>query len=235
MKTKRFLLKLSGEVLKGDKDSGLSLELIDQLCKRLSPIIQNKIQLGIVVGGGNIFRGASGSITGYNRCIGDQIGMMSTVLNGLALKERFNANSIDALLQSGIKVEGVADLFNRDSIEECFKNNGIVIFCGGTGNPYFSTDSTAALRALQIDADIMFKATKVDGIYDKDPVKHNDAVFYEKITYSQIIKQELQVIDLTAALLLKTNKMKLRVFNMVSPGVLEKACKGENIGTLVEE
>ncbi|MBN2547344.1 MAG: UMP kinase [Spirochaetes bacterium] len=235
MKTKRFLLKLSGEVLKGDKDSGLSLDLIDKLCKRLAPIIKNNVQLGIVVGGGNIFRGASNDISKYNRCIGDQIGMMSTVINGLALKERFDANGISALLQSGIKVEGIADLFDRDIIEKCFSKNGVVIFCGGTGNPFFSTDTTAALRALQIDADFLFKATKVDGIYDKDPVKFKDAHIYEKINYDQIIKQELQVMDLTAVLLLKTNRMKLRVFNMIKPDILEKACSGENIGTLVEE
>jgi len=235
LKIKRFLLKLSGEVLKGDKDAGLSLELIDQLCKRLSPLIKNNIQLGIVIGGGNIFRGASNNISGYNRCIGDQIGMMSTVLNGLALKERFNANGINTLLQSGIKVDGIADLFNRENIEEFFNKKGVVIFCGGTGNPYFSTDTTAALRALQIEADFLFKATKVDGIYDRDPVKFKDAVFYKKISYAQIIKQELQFMDLTAVLLLKTNKMKLRVFNMITPGILENACSGENIGTLVDE
>lgn len=230
----RYLLKLSGELFKGKKESGISLPDVDLFCTRLYEIVNKGIQLGIVVGGGNIFRGASTDISGYDRNLGDQIGMMATVLNALSLKERLFSRGLYARLLSGIKIEGIADLFNRDAVEETFSKGGIVIFCAGTGNPFFSTDTTAAIRALQIGADCMFKATKVDGIYDKDPVKFSDAKIYKTITYDQIIKDNLGIIDLTAALILKTNGMKLRVFNMIENKDLERACFGENVGSLVE-
>ena len=235
MRKNRYLLKLSGEILKGTLQYGISWEFIDSFCKRLVAIINKGIQLGFVVGGGNIFRGEFGKIKGYNRTTGDQIGMMATVINGLALAERLRANGVTAILQSGIKIEGVADLFDRDKVEEVFNNHGTVVFCGGIGNPYFSTDTTSVLRALQIEAEYVFKATKVIGIYNKDPKKFSDAKMYDSISFDQILNEKLEVMDLTSILLMKKNNMKLMVFNMNKESLLEKACNGERVGTVVEE
>jgi uridylate kinase len=233
LKKNRFLIKLSGEVIKGDKEAGISLESIDNLSKRLISIIKKGIQLGIVIGGGNIFRGSSGNLKNYNRVIGDQIGMMATVINALSLYERIQAYGIPVLLQSGIKIDGVADLFNKDRVEEIFKRKGVVIFCCGIGNPYFSTDTTAVLRALQIEAEWVFKATKVDGIYDKDPVKYTDALFYNSITFDEILEKKLGIMDLSSIILMKENNIKLRVFNIFKNNTLEKVCSGEKTGTIV--
>lgn len=232
MKKNRYLLKLSGEIVKGGKDSGISLESVDSLCKRLVSIIKKGIQLGIVIGGGNIFRGSSGNINGYNRPTGDQIGMMATVINALSIYERMQAYGIPALLQSGIKIDGVAELFNKEKVEDIFKRKGVVVFCCGIGNPYFSTDTTAVLRALQIEAEWVFKATKVDGIYDKDPVKYQDAKFYNSITFDEILEKKSGIMDLSSIILMKENKIKLRVFNIFNKDALEKVCSGEKIGTI---
>jgi uridylate kinase len=232
LKNKRFLVKLSGEILKDD--NSISWELANKISIELASIIKKGYQLGFVIGGGNIFRGASGNVPNYNRMTGDQIGMMATVLNGLTLVERLKANGIPAILQSGIKIEGVADLFDRNKVEETFNNGGAVVFCGGIGNPYFSTDTTSALRGLQIEADYIFKATKVDGIYDKDPVKHSGAKKFDTLSFDKIISMELEIMDLTAILLMKKNNMKLMVFNMDDLSNLEKACSGKKIGTIVE-
>ncbi len=232
---RRFLLKISGELLKGDRESGLCFKSVDKFILRLKPIIDSGVQLGIVVGGGNIFRGASGDIDGYDRRLGDQIGMMSTVLNGLAILERFKSKNINAYLSSGINIDGVADLFNLDRVEDAFIKSGVVIFCGGIGNPYLSTDTTAAMRALQIRADAVFKATKVDGIYDSDPVKNSQAKLFNEITFDEIIQKKLKVMDLSAMILMRDNKLKLMVFNMSNSSTLERACQGENVGTVVKE
>jgi uridylate kinase len=233
LKNKRILLKLSGELLKKKTSSTINFDQADQFCSRLINISQSGINLAIVIGGGNIYRGAGNDIKGYDRLIGDQIGMMATVINGLTLIERLKSKGIQTLVQSGIKIDGVVDLFNQDKVEECFHKNGIVVFCGGIGNPYFSTDTTSALRAIQIKAEFVFKATKVDGIYDKDPVIYPDAKKLHQITYDQIIQKNLGIMDLTAIQLLKSNNVKLRVFDMLQKNALEDACKGENIGTIV--
>lgn len=235
MKKKRYLLKLSGEVLKGTLDSGISWNVVDSFCERLASIIKSGIELGFVIGGGNIFRGAEAKIEGYDRLIGDQIGMLSTILNGLAIIERLRAKGIPVILQSGIQIEGITDHFDKDKVESIFKKGGAVVFCGGIGNPYFSTDTTSVLRALQIDAEYVLKSTKVDGIYDKDPVKYPDAAKYDKISFDEIIAKKLGVMDLTAILMMKENNMKLMVFNMTKKGLLEKACSGEKVGTVVEK
>lgn len=232
----RLLIKLSGEVLKGPLSGGLDWKSIDDICRKISLVIKDTgAELGFVVGGGNIFRGANQDIANYNRLLGDSMGMMATVINALALVERFKSHGIDALLQSGINIEGVAPLFTIEKTEEQFKKGGVVVFCGGIGNPYFSTDTTAALRALQIKADYLVKATKVDGIYDSDPMKNPDAVKYDEITYNEIIDKRLQIMDLTAMQLLSANKMKLLVFSMMEEGALESICKGGHIGTIVKE
>jgi uridylate kinase len=166
--------------------------------------------------------------------LGDQVGMMATVVNALILSERIQANGIPTLLQSGLKINGVVDLFNKEKVEEIFKKNGIVIFCGGIGNPYFSTDTTSALRALQIEAEWIYKATKVNGIYDKDPKKFSDAKYYESITYDEILEKKLGVMDLSSIILMKENNIKLKVFNIFDDhDSLEKICFGEQIGTTV--
>ena len=234
MKKNRYLIKLSGEIIKGNQESGVSLEAADNLSKKIFSILKKNIKLGFVIGGGNIFRGASKIIKGYNRILGDQIGMMATVVNALVLSERMQANGIPTLLQSGIKIDGIVDLFNKEKIEEVFKKKGVVIFCGGIGNPYFSTDTTSALRALQIEAEWIFKATKVDGIYDKDPKKYSDAKFYDSITYNEILEKKLRIMDLSSIILMKENNLKLRVFNIFDKhDTLEKACSGGKIGTVV--
>ena len=236
MNKKRYLIKLSGEVLKGNLPSGISFETVNKFCQNLANLIKTKqIELAFVVGVGNIFRGVTGEIDGFDRLYGDSIGMMATVINSLAIVERLRYYGVKTILQSAVKIEGVANLYNRDDIENVFKDNGAVVFCGGTGNPYFSTDTTASLRALQIKADCLFKATKVDGIYDKDPAKYSDALRYDRITYDEVIHKNLEVMDLTSILMLKKNKMKLMVFNMNDFDSLEKAVNGEKIGTLVEE
>lgn len=231
---KRYLVKLSGEVLKGTMQNGISFEMVDSFCKRLSAIILSKqAQIAFVIGGGNIFRGVTGALAGFDRLFGDNIGMMATVINCLAVAERLRFYGVEVLLQSGVKIEGVANLFDRDAANAVLNRGGVVIFCGGTGNPYFSTDTTASLRALQISADCLFKATKVDGVYDKDPMKYSDAKKYETITYDEVIAKNLEIMDLTAMLMLKKNKMETRVFCMNDNNSLEKAIAGENVGTLV--
>jgi len=236
LKKNRYLLKISGEVLKGNLPSGISLEFLNLFCERLAKIILKKeVELGIVVGGGNIFRGVRGELEGFDRLYGDGVGMMATVVNSLLITERLRYRNIPVLLQSAVKIEGIVDLFNRDRVEEVFEKNGCVVFCGGTGNPFFSTDTTAALRALQINSDCLFKATKVDGIYDKDPEKFSGAKKFDAISYDEIISREIEVMDLTSILMLKKNKQKLMVFNMNDNDSLERACRGEIVGTLVKE
>ncbi|HOV14397.1 MAG TPA: UMP kinase [Spirochaetota bacterium] len=235
MQKKRYLLKLSGEVLKGTSPSIINYDILNGLCERLSKVLNNgNIDLGVVIGGGNIYRGGRG-IPGFNRLYGDQIGMMATVINGLAIVERLRAFGIYSNIQSAVKVEGVVDLFNKDKVEETFSKNGVVLFVGGTGNPYFSTDTTAVLRGLQINADYVFKATKVDGIFDKDPHKYNDAKKYDYVTYKEIIEKNIQIMDMTSIIMMAENKMKLMVFNMMQDNHLEKALNGEDVGTIVKE
>lgn len=236
MKKNRYLLKISGEVLKGALPSGISYEFINLFCERLAKIIlQKDVELGMVVGGGNIFRGVRGELEGFDRLYGDSAGMMATVVNSLLITERLRYHNIPVALQSAVRIDGVVDLFDRDKIEAVFEKNGCAIFCAGTGNPFFSTDTTAALRALQIKSDCLFKATKVDGIYDKDPEKFKDAKKFDLISYDEIISREIEVMDLTSILMLKKNKQKLMVFNMNDKDSLEKACRGEIVGTLVKE
>ncbi|MCG8571286.1 MAG: UMP kinase [Spirochaetes bacterium] len=235
MKKLRYLVKLSGEVLKGPQSAGIDWDYADKFCERLAKIIlTEKVELGLVIGGGNIFRGASGSITGYDRIFGDNIGMLATVMNGLALAERLKHYGVESILQSGLEIPAITGLFHQSEVEDIFSKKGCVIFCGGTGNPYFSTDTTAALRALQIKADCIFKATKVDGIYDKDPHKHEDAKKFKELTYDEIIAKRLKIMDLTAMQLMMENKIPLMVFNMDEPGTLENACAGEVVGTIVK-
>lgn len=233
----RILVKLSGEVLKGSLQAGIDWTVVDTLCSEIAGAVRNtKAELGFVIGGGNIFRGATPdlNIRNYDRLLGDSMGMMATVINALALTERLRGNGVNAILQSGIQIDGIASLFNADTVEHNFKNGGVVVFAGGIGSPYFSTDMTAALRSLQIKANFLAKATKVDGVYNCDPMKCTDAKRYDKISYSEIIEKKLEVLDLTAIQLLEKNRMKLLVYDMTQKGNLEAICRGEQIGTIVE-
>lgn len=233
----RILVKLSGEVLKGSLQAGIDWTVVDTLCSEIAGAVRNtKAELGFVIGGGNIFRGATPdlNIRNYDRLLGDSMGMMATVINALALTERLRGNGVNAILQSGIQIDGIASLFNADTVEYNFKNGGVVVFAGGIGSPYFSTDMTAALRSLQIKANFLAKATKVDGVYNCDPMKCTDAKRYDKISYSEIIEKKLEVLDLTAIQLLEKNRMKLLVYDMTQKGNLEAICRGEQIGTIVE-
>lgn len=233
----RILVKLSGEVLKGSLQAGIDWTVVDTLCSEIAGAVRNtKAELGFVIGGGNIFRGATPdlNIRNYDRLLGDSMGMMATVINALALIERLRGNGVNAILQSGIQIDGIASLFNADTVEYNFKNGGVVVFAGGIGSPYFSTDMTAALRSLQIKANFLAKATKVDGVYNCDPMKCTDAKRYDKISYSEIIEKKLEVLDLTAIQLLEKNRMKLLVYDMTQKGNLEAICRGEQIGTIVE-
>jgi len=232
---KRYLIKLSGEVIKGSQPSAISWDEVDLFAARIANIAKSGVELGIVIGGGNIFRGASGNLKNYDRLYGDQIGMLSTVINGLVFSERLRTNGIPVLLQSGIKIDGVAGLFDIVKVEETFSKNGIVVFSGGLGSPYFSTDTTSAVRALEIKAECVFKATKVNGIYDKDPVKFPDAKKFDKLSFDEIIKKELKIMDMSSIILMKENNLKLMVFNAFSEKTLEDACKGKIVGTIVEK
>ena len=233
----RILVKLSGEVLKGSLQAGIDWTVVDTICSEIAGAVKNtKAELGFVIGGGNIFRGATLdlNICNYDRLLGDSMGMMATVINALALVERLRGNGVNAILQSGVQIDGIAPLFNADVVERQFKEGGVVVFAGGIGSPYFSTDMTAALRSLQIKADYLAKATKVDGVYDSDPMKNADAKRYEKVSYNEIIEKKLEVLDLKAIQLLAKNNMKLLVYDMTQKGNLEAVCRGEKVGTIVE-
>ncbi len=232
----RYLIKLSGEVLKGDLMYGISFSTLDTFCKRIATILNknNNIELGFVVGGGNIFRGGRNEIEGYDRLYGDKIGMVATVINGLSLAERFKYYNINCTVQSAVNIDGVVGLFDRDKVEETFAKRGVAVFTGGTGNPYFSTDTTAVLRALQIDSKFVIKATKVDGIYDKDPEKFNDAKKIDKLRFHDIIEKELKIMDMTAIQMMRENNMKLMVLNMMKDGALESALSDEIVGSIAE-
>jgi uridylate kinase len=233
---RRVLLKLSGESLGGPAGKGIDENWLAAYAEEVAEAVKNGLQVSIVIGGGNIFRGATPdlNIRNYDRLLGDSMGMMATVINALALVERLRGNGVNAILQSGVQIDGIAPLFNADVVERQFKEGGVVVFAGGIGSPYFSTDMTAALRSLQIKADYLAKATKVDGVYDSDPMKNPDATRYERVSYNEIIEKKLEVLDLTAIQLLAKNKMKLLVYDMTQKGNLEAVCRGEQIGTIVE-
>jgi uridylate kinase len=233
----RILLKISGESLKGDPNetSPFNVDAITDMVSRIGSICDNGIEVAIVVGGGNIWRGAPiAEKAGFDRVNADYMGMMGTIINALCLKEALNNAGFAAIVQSSIPVDPFAGKINPDIARKALDEKNIVIFAGGTGNPFFSTDTTAALRALEINADVLLKATKVDGIYDKDPKKHSDAVRYEKISYEEAIAKKLQVMDSTAFSMCRDNAMPIIVFNFSDPDSLEKVLSGDcSIATVV--
>ncbi|MDD5752868.1 MAG: UMP kinase [Candidatus Pacebacteria bacterium] len=230
MKYKRIILKFSGEVFGGKNGSGVDVQAYREIAKSILKIKkENKVELGIVIGGGNIFRGRAKDLK-FNRVEADNMGMLATVINGLGLQEAIGS---EARLMTAIKMDSVGELFNRKKAIEYLEKGNIVIFAGGTGNPFFTTDSAAALRACELDADLILKATNVDGVYDKDPDKFNDAKMYKKVSYKEAIDKKLKVMDATAFALCWDEKKPIIVFNVKNLDKVSKALKGEDFGTLI--
>ena len=234
-KYRRIILKLSGEVLRNTEDGEpIDSAILRTICEEVKKVAKTGAQIGLVIGGGNIFRGLSGAdMRGVDRTTGDHMGMLATVINGLAVMDCLEKLGVTVRLQSAIPMDKLAEPFILRRATRHLERGRVVIFAGGTGNPYFSTDTCAALRASEIHADILLKATKVDGIYDKDPNKHDDAVKYEKLQYIDALKDRLNVMDSTAFSLCMENKMPILVFSMREPGAILRAVMGDEIGTLV--
>lgn len=235
-KYKRIILKLSGEVLRNNKDGEpIDPAILKAICEEVKKIYDIGVQIGLVIGGGNIFRGLSGAeMKGVDRTTGDYMGMLATVINGLALMDCLEKLGVTVRLQSAIPMDKLAEPFILRRATRHLERGRVVIFAGGTGNPYFSTDTTAALRASEIGAEMLMKATKVDGIYDKDPEKHDDAVKYDHVPYIDALRDRLKIMDSTAFSLCMENKLPILVFSMKEPGSIYRAVMGEEIGTLVD-
>ena len=232
MKYKRVLIKLSGEALAGDKTFGLDYPTILEICKNIKQAADLGAEIGIVVGGGNFWRGRSSG--DMERTRADQIGMLATVMNALSVADALEHLGLEVRVQTALQMNQVAEMYIRNKATRHLEKGRIVIFACGTGNPYFSTDTAAALRALEINADVIFKATMVDGVYDKDPKKYPDAVKYDTLTFTKVLNDQLNVMDMTAATMCRDNKLPILVFDMAE-GNFVKAINGEKIGTLVTE
>ena len=233
MSYKRVLLKLSGEALLGEKSYGVDPKRILAYSKEIKEIVDYGIELAIVIGGGNIFRGVSGASNGIDRVQADYMGMLATVINGLALQSSLEDLKIQTRLQTAFNIEAVAEPYIKRKAVRHLEKKRVVIFSAGTGNPFFTTDSAAVLRAIEINADVILKGTRVDGIFDIDPEKSKDAVKFKQISYDDVIAKKLKVMDSTAFTLSKENKLPIIVFNMNKAGNLKKIIKGEKVGTIV--
>lgn len=233
MKYKRILLKLSGESLMGDQQFGISAERLAEYAMEIKAVVDMGVEVGIVIGGGNIFRGLSGASQGMDRVQADHMGMLATVINGLALQGALEDIGVYTRLQSAIEMDKIAEPFIRRRANRHLEKGRVVIFGGGTGNPYFTTDTAATLRAVEISADVILKGTRVDGIYTADPEKDATATKYDTISFDEVYDKGLNVMDMTAFTLSKENKLPILVFDMNKPGNLTKVIEGEAIGTLV--
>ncbi|SUT92381.1 UMP kinase [Actinobacillus lignieresii] len=230
---KRILLKLSGEALQGDEGFGIDPSILDRMALEIKELIEMGVEVGVVLGGGNLFRGAKLAKAGMNRVVGDHMGMLATVMNGLAMRDALHRADVNAKLMSAFQLNGICDTYNWSEAIKMLREKRVVIFSAGTGSPFFTTDSAACLRGIEIEADIVLKATKVDGVYDKDPAKFADAKLYNQLTYAEVIDQELQVMDLAAFTLARDHGMPIRVFNMVKPGALKQVITGTTEGTII--
>ena len=230
---KKILLKLSGEALMGDQEFGISSDVITSYAKQIKEIADLGVEVSIVIGGGNIFRGISGAAQGVDRVTGDHMGMLATVINSLALQNSIEKLGVPTRVQTAIEMPKVAEPFIKRRAQRHLEKGRVVIFGAGTGNPYFTTDTAAALRAIEMETDVVIKATKVDGIYDKDPVKYPDAKKYETVTYNEVLAKDLKVMDATAISLCRENKLPIIVFNSLIEGNLKRVVMGEHIGTTV--
>ncbi len=231
---KRVLLKLSGEALAGEDGSGISPKVISQFAEDIKEAHDSGVQIGIVIGGGNIFRGIAASAQGMDRASSDYMGMLATCINSLALQDALEKFNVDTRVQSAIEMNAISEPYIRRKAIRHLEKGRIVIFAAGTGNPYFTTDTAAALRAMEINADVILKATKVDGIFDKDPMTNDDAVLFDQINYIDVLNKNLKVMDSTAISLCMDNKLPIRTFNLTVKGNTAKAIRGERIGTLVD-
>lgn len=230
----RILLKLSGEALAGDEGFGIDPKVLDAMSLEIGQLIGIGVQVGLVIGGGNLFRGAALQASGLDRVAGDHMGMLATVMNGLAMRDALERSNIRTRLMSAIPMSGVVEHYDHRNAIRNLKNGEVVIFSAGTGNPFFTTDSAACLRGIEIGADVVLKATKVDGVYDDDPQKNPKAVKYDRLTYDEVLDRKLGVMDLTAICLCRDHRMPLRVFNMNKKGALLSLMLGSSEGTLVE-
>jgi uridylate kinase len=233
MKYSRILLKLSGESLSGDGNHGISDHVLGEYAKQVAEVAAQGCEVAVVVGGGNIFRGLSGTESGYDRVKGDQMGMLATVINSLALESAINKAGGKAKVFTSIRMEPVGELYNRDSVTDAMKNGTVCILSGGTGNPFFTTDTAAALRAVETGADVLLKGTRVDGVYTADPETDPDARKFDNISFEEVIERRLKVMDSTAFTMCRENNMPVVVFNMNKPGNLMKIARGMEIGTLI--
>lgn len=232
-KYKRILLKLSGESLMGEKQYGIDEKKLAEYAGQIKEIADMGIEIGIVIGGGNIFRGLSGTTQGFDRVKGDQMGMLATVINSLALSSALNSAGQKARVFTAINMYPIGEYYSKWKAIEAMQQGEIAIISGGTGNPFFTTDTGSALRGIEIEAEVMLKGTRVDGIYTADPEKDKSAVKFDKISYDEIYNRGLKVMDLTATTMCKENHLPIIVFDMDTPGSLKKVMSGENIGTLV--
>ncbi|AMG30014.1 UMP kinase [Grimontia hollisae] len=229
----RILLKLSGEALQGKEGFGIDPAVLDRMAQEIKELVELGVQVGLVIGGGNLFRGAGLAEAGMNRVVGDHMGMLATVMNGLAMRDALHRAYVNARLMSAIPLNGVCDSYNWAEAISQLRNGRVVIFSAGTGNPFFTTDSAACLRGIEIESDVVIKATKVDGVFTDDPAKNPDAELYSHLTYQDVLEKELKVMDLAAFTLARDHKMPIRVFNMNKPGALRRVVMGEQEGTLI--
>lgn len=233
MQYKRILLKLSGESLMGEQGYGIDAHRLNDYAEQVAEIAAMGVQIGIVIGGGNIFRGLSGASKGFDRYKGDQMGMLATVINALALASALNAIGTKARVLTAIRMEPVGEYYSKPRAMEALNAGEVVILAGGTGNPYFTTDTGSALRGIEIEADVMLKGTRVDGVYTADPEKDPTATRFDKISFDEVYTRGLKIMDLTATAMCKENKLPVLVFNMDVKGNLKKVLSGDKIGTLV--
>ena len=233
-KYKRVLIKLSGEALQGEGDFGIDPRVLDRMALEIGQLVGIGVQVGLVIGGGNLFRGAELSEAGLDRVTGDHMGMLATTMNALAMRDALERSNIPTTAMSAIPMSGVVDRYDRRSAIRCLEQGDVVIFSAGTGNPFFTTDSAAALRAIETDAELMIKATKVDGVYDADPMENASAVKFDTLTYDEVLDRKLAVMDLTAICLCRDHNMPVRVFEMEKTGALVNIVVGVNEGTLIQ-
>ena len=230
---KRILLKLSGEALQGDEGFGIDASVLDRMALEVKDLVEMGVEVALVIGGGNLFRGAGLAKAGMNRVVGDHMGMLATVMNGLAMRDALHRIEVNARLMSAIPLNGVCDDYRWTEAISLLRHGKVVILSAGTGNPFFTTDSAACLRGIEIEADVVLKATKVDGVYSADPVKHPDAQLYKTLSYEKVLDDELKVMDLAAFTLARDHNLPICVFNMNKPGALRRVILGEQEGTLI--
>jgi uridylate kinase len=233
LKYRRVLLKLSGEALMGDESYGIDPNVIERIAREIAVLCQEGAEIAIVIGGGNIFRGTGLAAAGIDRVTGDHMGMLATIMNSLAMQDALERVQLHARVMSALKINQVCEDYIRRRAVRHLEKGRVVVLAAGTGNPFFTTDSAASLRAIEIGAELLIKATKVDGVYSSDPVKNKNAVRYESLNYDEVIERKLGVMDTTAVVLCRDNQMPLRVLAMTKPGSLLNAARGENEGTLV--